>query len=267
MYKLKFNDGSSIDIHSYSIGGYNGEGLSIVVQSEDYTSIKNMFSDTSKTESMEISVQDIVYNHFFGITKIVSIHVDDIDKLITVTMQPDGFQSQINVISKHLSDTANSLSALNQQVNPTYDIDAMELDELKQYKISVLSKTCEDTIYAGVDVILSNMETKHFSLTANDQSNLTVINGFLASGIESYPYHADGEQCRLYSSEDLKLIIHAAISHILYQTTLCNGLLTYIRSIDNMEIIKNITYDIDQLPTEYQENINTLTESISSQSF
>ena len=49
------------------------------------------------------------------------------------------------------------------------------LDELKLAKKREISQACEQTIYSGVDVALTDGSTEHFSLTERDQLNLCLL--------------------------------------------------------------------------------------------
>ena len=70
-------------------------------------------------------------------------------------------------------------------------------------KIIEISNTCEQTIFNGIDVTLESGETKHFSLKAEDQTNMNALYAQVKFGEltddTGVPYHADGEYCKLYS--------------------------------------------------------------------
>jgi hypothetical protein len=60
-----------------------------------------------------------------------------------------------------------------------------------------MSRTCRQTIEAGFDLVLRG-ETRHFSLTTQDQLNLMSL-GTLVQTQDLIPYHADGEECEFYT--------------------------------------------------------------------
>ena len=79
-----------------------------------------------------------------------------------------------------------------------------------------------------------------------------------------YPYHSDGNMCRMFTADEIVAISNASIQHKLYHTTLCNHLLTWIRRAESAEEINNITYSADILPEDLAANMATiLTTAIS----
>ena len=69
---------------------------------------------------------------------------------------------------------------------------AIEYTDITQEEvIAAMSEACEQTIFAGIDVVLSDGGTHHFSLDVKDQINIMVLQSKLLSGAESIPYHAD----------------------------------------------------------------------------
>ena len=106
----------------------------------------------------------------------------------------------------------------------------------------------------GFDVVLSDGNSYHFSLTTQDQLNLITLSSMVANGEEQIPYHADGELCRFYSAEDINIIITTATQFKTYQISYFNALKAYIESLDDMNEIGAITYGVD-IPVEYQSDV------------
>lgn len=119
----------------------------------------------------------------------------------------------------------------------------------QQNKISELSQSCNQTITSGIDVE-TTQGIEHFSLEETDQINLT--NAILAvnQGAAIYPYHADGQLCRMFTAEELQDIAQTAIEFKVYHTTLCNHLLTWARRTTTIEELEQITYSADNLPED-----------------
>ena len=136
-------------------------------------------------------------------------------------------------------------------IAPTPDI---TIDFIKSSKIAEMSSICGSTIEAGVDVVLSDGEIKHFSYTTQDQLNLITLSAMIESGETALPYHADGELCRFYSVEDINLIINTATKHKTYHITYFNSLKAYINSLNSIEDISNIFYGV-AIPINYQSEI------------
>ena len=74
-------------------------------------------------------------------------------------------------------------------------------------------------------------------------------------GAPSYPYHADGNLCRLYTADEIKAISAAAMSHKLYHTTYCNHLFSWIDRVETEEELDAIYYGAT-LPDDLQANMN-----------
>jgi len=125
---------------------------------------------------------------------------------------------------------------------------------VKDAKIKEMKNTCRYTIENGVDVILSDEKEYHFSLTTQDQLNLTTLSAMVESGETSIPYHADGELCKYYSVEDILAIIFAAKNHIAYHTTYYNSLKSYISSLKSINTISAITYGCS-IPEKHQSQV------------
>lgn len=131
---------------------------------------------------------------------------------------------------------------------------AKTLEDVRSAKEAELSASCNAAIVAGMDVTTSQ-GTEHFSLQETDQINLTTAYNAVLSGASGYPYHADGELCRMFTAEEITAISSASISHKLYHTTLCNHLLTWARRAETMEELNSITYTAEGLPDDLAANM------------
>ena len=80
----------------------------------------------------------------------------------------------------------------------------ISLDDVKASKIKELSEQANDVITNGFDLDI-NGEPKHFSLEVHDQQNIISICQYLLSHEElsEYMYHADNEDMKLYSRENI----------------------------------------------------------------
>jgi len=130
------------------------------------------------------------------------------------------------------------------------------LNAIKTEKNTEVRTACENAIVAGVDVE-TTYGLEHFSLTTHDQQNLATIKMMIDSGINGYPYHADGKQCVLYSAIDLGNIIETATRHVAYHTTYCNMLRVWIGRETNNDVVNNIYYGI-ALPEDLAEDMEEL---------
>ena len=124
----------------------------------------------------------------------------------------------------------------------------------KKLKLKDMSNTCNNIIFAGIDVVLSDEETHHFSLTEYDQLNLFKLETLARSGQEVLPYHEDGELCKFYPTADIITIANAATQYITYHTTYFNSLKAYINSLRSLNTISKVTYGMD-IPEKYQSDV------------
>ena len=134
------------------------------------------------------------------------------------------------------------------------DPNAKTLEELRADKEAEISAACNAAIVAGMDVETSQ-GTEHFSLQETDQINLTTALSAVEAGAAGYPYHADGQLCRMFVGDEIRAIAQASIQHKLYHTTLCNHLLTWARRAETAAELEGITYSADALPEDLAANM------------
>lgn len=137
---------------------------------------------------------------------------------------------------------------------PTWVPDESDIENIRVRKREEISNTCENTIYNGIDIELSN-GIKHFSLTQNDQINLLGLQTeMLDPNKNEFEYHSDGEPCIYYSREDMTKIMVGLMSFKKYQTTYCNSMFDWINDVKTVEELNNIKYG-DDIPLEYQSEV------------
>ena len=144
--------------------------------------------------------------------------------------------------------------AYNGEVTVEEEPDDRPLEEIRADKLAELSASCNAAITAGMDVE-TTQGTEHFSLQETDQINLTTALSAVQSGAAGYPYHADGQLCRLFTAAEIQAIAAASVKHKLYHTTLCNHLLTWARRADTKEELTGITYAADGMPEDLAANM------------
>lgn len=129
-----------------------------------------------------------------------------------------------------------------------------DMDALRRDKLAELSGACRAAIVAGCDATLSDGSTGHYSLEETDQINLTAALAAVQDGADGYPYHADGQLCRMYSAADILAVAQEATGHKLYHTTYCNHLMAWARRAETPEELEAITYGAP-LPTDLAANM------------
>ena len=140
--------------------------------------------------------------------------------------------------------------------------DSFFLKNIKEMKISELSSLCEATIHAGIDVE-TTQGVEHFSLSDQDQINLTnwLISAKSLGG--EYLYHADGKDCRVFSSDEIIKIGTAGMSFKTYHLSRFQKLKIWVKRLQTKEDVEAVQYD-SQLPEDLQEELDTLLTSQSS---
>ena len=121
-------------------------------------------------------------------------------------------------------------------------------------KKAEVSAACEQIIYAGINVTLSDGTTEHYSLTEHDQLNLFGKLSQISVGAAQLEYHADGQSCRYYTAIDMQAIIQAAMWHVSYHTTYCNALNMWIAGCQSTEEVQEIFYGAD-VPKQYRSEV------------
>ena len=128
------------------------------------------------------------------------------------------------------------------------------LEEVRVGKKAEVSAACEQIIYAGINVTLSDGTTVHYSLTEHDQLNLFGKLSQISVGAAQLEYHADGQSCRYYTAIDMQAIIQAAMWHVSYHTTYCNALNMWIAGCQSTEEVQEIFYGAD-VPKQYRSEV------------
>lgn len=127
--------------------------------------------------------------------------------------------------------------------------------DLRAAKTAAMSAACNAAITAGMDVT-TTQGTEHFSLQETDQINLTAAVTAVQQGAAGYPYHADGELCRMFTAAEIGAVGQASIAHKLYHTTYCNHLFAWIRRASAAELA-GITYGAE-LPEDLAASMQAL---------
>lgn len=116
-----------------------------------------------------------------------------------------------------------------------------ELVEAKKEKIAEMSKACNKTIEAGIDCEFDGV-TKHYSLTNNDQTNISNMFNAVLIGATGYPYHADGEECAEMPKGDIIKLYTTVQSYITSQVTYNNMLKGQINDMNVVSDVEAVVY-------------------------
>ena len=128
---------------------------------------------------------------------------------------------------------------------------------VREAKIEKLSVACNTAINAGTQVQLSDGSTESFTYGLVDQSNVSEMFNAVLLGATEYPYHANDDDCRMYSAQDIVAIYATLSAFKTGQTTYHNQLKRYTKALTTQEEIQAVTYG-QELTGEYLESYNTL---------
>lgn len=128
-----------------------------------------------------------------------------------------------------------------------------DLPTLAQKVADDASETCQNFIYAGIDVELSD-GTQHFSLMPNDQTNIDSMFAAITLGASEYPYHPDGGKCVMYSAADIITLYSEYKSFVTKQTTYCNALRQWAKRETDPNVIGSIYYGC-ALPEDLEKEV------------
>lgn len=133
---------------------------------------------------------------------------------------------------------------------PESEAEQITVEYVRDVKIREMSLACNKAITDGFDMELSG-KILHFSLTANDQTNLTAASAQILNGESEIPYHADGEDYRLFSADDMLRIITAANRHKTYHLAYFNSLKKWVNALVRLSNIRAVEYG-SEIPKKYQ---------------
>lgn len=132
-------------------------------------------------------------------------------------------------------------------------IHTIPIEELTKQKYMAVSAACQQAIYDGFDAKVET-GTEHFSLKNEDQINLQTAYDAIKGGAIGYPYHSDGNLCRLFKADEITTLANAAVQHKLYHTTYCNHLMRWIDRVETVDELNQIYYGAD-LPEDLRKNM------------
>ena len=138
-------------------------------------------------------------------------------------------------------------------------------DSAKAEKINEIKQDCEDYIYVGTDVTYADGVKEHFSYTLADQSNISEMFTAIMAGATEYPYHADGEICKIYSKEQIVAIYGTLSLFKTEMTTYHNSLKAQINAMTDADAISAIKFKETELTGEYLTNYTAMMASAQTQ--
>lgn len=139
------------------------------------------------------------------------------------------------------------------------------INTAKTVKIAEIKQSCEDYIYAGTNVTLLDGTTEHFTYTLADQSNISEMFTAIMAGATEYPYHADGEICKIYTKEQIVAIYGTLSLFKTEATTYHNSLKAQINTMTDVDAISAAKFKETELTGEYLANYTSMMASAQTQ--
>ena len=127
------------------------------------------------------------------------------------------------------------------------------LEEIQEAKVNEMNAAQQAVIAEGVDVVLTDGSTEHFTLTERDQTSLVGLQGQVEAGEQNIPWHTSDEEehCKFYSNADMAKITATAMEYVTWHVTYFRDLRIYIRALTEIEEVEKVTYGMT-IPEEYQ---------------
>ena len=247
--RLNSDDSKIYRLTSWDVNDFQSF-LSLTVQSSDLDAISDDFKEIKKLEIFQDDILIAAYTNLDTYDEITFLRNEYVP----------GESIFTNAMRIHLTKTniIEQVQRIDDQINPTVDVDGMDLEAAKEYKIKEIGAICRAEIYAGEQVTLTDGTVKNFSYTADDQSNIlnssliAFASKTLGFPLEYIPYHPDETECQLMPVADLVNIYMTLQLKLTRLTTKCNMLNCMIRECTTKEDVLAITWDTELSPA-YQQ--------------
>ena len=148
---------------------------------------------------------------------------------------------------------------------PVPEPEPAPVDSVRAEKITEIKKDCEEYIYAGADVTYADGIKEHFTYTLADQSNISEMFTAIMAGATEYPYHADGEICKIYTKEQIVAIYGTLSLFKTEATTYHNSLKAQVNAMTDADVIAAVKFKETELTGEYLENYAAMMASAQTQ--
>ncbi|MDD3121937.1 MAG: hypothetical protein PHC62_00310 [Candidatus Izemoplasmatales bacterium] len=251
-YTLRVNDE-----HIYYLREWNASSFScdhqLILLTTEFSKVRDELADIKKIEIYDNLVSVYVSTLFDTFS--------DFALLKSAYVNNEGMVSDCLRVSLSLkTDIVDRISSLlDDKANPIIDISKMTIEDLKKYILKQVGTACQDDIFAGMSIPLSD-GLKYFTFNLEDQQNLTTamatVKACATAGI-GVPYHASGEKCKLFPVPDILTIYFTLQLMLTRKTTYCNMLNIHIRSLNTREELMECCYGMD-LPEDLQNDFNEI---------
>lgn len=249
-YTIKINDLTTFPLSEWDTVSFDCD-YTVTVLSSDINAVKTAFTDIKKIEVFQNHIPIAEYTYFDGfssITLLPAIFVPEESNFI------DGLK-----VTLAKMDILQQVQNIEDKLNNNVDIASMTADEYKTYLLQKVSEACQEDIYAGDFIKVSN-GMKKFTYKLEDQQNLANAMTIVTQGGDSLigiPYHASGEACSLFPVEDIINIYFALQIRLTQKQTYCNMLNMHIKELQTKEELLECSYGMD-LPENLQKQMDDI---------
>ena len=213
----------------------------------------NIFLKCSESDAQFIQIGGVVYRDSWMKTIPDGVLVD-FEEAEIVGIPEDEYKMLSEAIAKNEEVSAELEEYAveePEEVEEQEDLENYSLDYIKEVKIREMQLACTKAITEGFGLEMSDKKVHRFSLTIQDQMNLNSIFMQILSGAAEFPYHADGEEEKMYSAEEMSQIINAANTHKVYHLARFNSLKQWINALRKATTVSAVEYD-SKIPEKYQ---------------
>ena len=135
----------------------------------------------------------------------------------------------------------------------------------KEEKIKEIKKSCEDKILNGTEVQYADGTKEHFTYSLADQSNISEMFTAAMAGASEFPYHSDGNVCKVYTKEQIVQIYGTLSLFKTEATTYHNSLKAQVNAMEAVEEVDAVEFGKTKLTGEYLNNYNVMMASATTQ--
>ena len=129
--------------------------------------------------------------------------------------------------------------------------------EVREAKLSQLATACNSMIDAGTEVTMPDGTRESFTYSLADQANVSEMFTAVMAGATGYAYHENDGNCKMYTAQDIIVIYSTLSGYKTAQLTYHNQLKQYVKSLDDEDTIRAVTYG-QELTGEYLATYNQL---------
>ena len=247
--RINGENGQIYKLCEWNSASFN-DSPTLKLQTDDLVGVKTAFNNISKIEIFQANTlicEYTLYDTFSSIAylgKVYVQHENVFADCLEVKLQKSSLADQVKRIEEAISDNI--------------DIDAMTVDEYRDFILRQVSNDCTADIENGASIEIDDV-SQSFSFKAEDQINLLQL--YLMTKmfpeVTALPYHSNGHTCMFYSAEQIQTIYISLIIRLLTLTTYANQLNLYIKTMSTKDELANVRYGMD-LPESYARVVSDI---------